>query len=84
MSVAQAASVDQIIVQQLKSQLNTDFPSLQFGVHSFYGGEGDLTSKLTNNNSYTIYAGPSQRIPAESDPYKMYDRVFGNSGGGGV
>ena len=79
-----AASVDQIIVQQLKSQLNTDFPSLQFGVHSFYGGEGDLTSKLTNNNSYTIYAGPSQRIPAESDPYKMYDRVFGNSGGGGA
>jgi hypothetical protein len=79
-----AASVDQIIVQQLKSQLNTDFPSLQFGVHSFYGGEGDLTSKLTNNNSYTIYAGPSQRIPAESDPYKMYDRVFGNSGGGGM
>ena len=79
-----AASVDQIIVQQLKSQLTTDFPSLQFGVHPFYGGEGDLTSKLTNNNSYTIYGGPSQRIPAEGDIYKVYDRVFGNSAGGGA
>jgi hypothetical protein len=79
-----AASVDQIIVQQLKAQLTTDFPSLQYGVHSFYGGEGDLTSKLTNNNSYTIYGGPSQRIPAEADIYKVFDRVFGNQQAGGM
>jgi hypothetical protein len=71
-----AASIDQIIAKTLPKV--TDFQSLQFGVHSFYGGEGDLTTKLTNNNSYLIYTGPSQRVPAEADPYKMYAKVFGN------
>jgi hypothetical protein len=76
-----AASVDQIIAKALGKP--TDFQSIQFGVQSFYGGEGDLTSKLTNNNSYLIYTGPSQRVPAESDPYKMFNNVFGGFKGGG-
>jgi hypothetical protein len=76
------ASVDQMIAKALPKQ--TDFASLQFGVQSFYGGEGDLTSKRTNVNSYIIYTGPGQLVPAESDPYVMFDRVFAGVGTGGM
>jgi hypothetical protein len=31
-----------------------------------------------------IYAGPKQRIPAEFDPFKMFDRLFGNGTGAPV
>ena len=77
-----AASIDQIIAKQMPKV--TDFPSLQFGVQSFYGGEGDLTSKRTNVNSYIIYTGPGEMVPAESDPYVIFDRVFAGVGTGGM
>jgi hypothetical protein len=79
---AGAASIDQIIAKALPRTV--DFPSLQFGVQSFYGGEGDLTSKRTNVNSYLVYTGPGEMVPAESDPYVMFDRVFAGVGTGGV
>jgi hypothetical protein len=70
-----AASVDQIIAKGLpKGQ--TDFESLQFGVMSFFD-KGSATAKAASVNSYMIASGPKARMPAEDDPYKMFDRIFG-------
>jgi hypothetical protein len=69
-----APSVDQIIAKQLGKQ--TDFESLQFGVQSFYNA-GDANAKADSVNSYMIASGPKARMPAESDPSKMFDRIFG-------
>jgi hypothetical protein len=81
-SVAQAASVDQIIAKLLPKE--TDFQSYPFGAMCFYAGEGDITSKIKNQNPYMIHAGPAQKIPSECDPYKTYDRMFAGQGTGGV
>jgi hypothetical protein len=77
-SVAQAASVDQIIAGQLPANKNkeVDFPSLQLGVLCFYAGDGDITSKIKNNNPYMIHAGKAQKIASECDPYKVFDKLF--------
>jgi hypothetical protein len=56
----------------------TDFESLQFGVMSFYD-KGSATAKVASVNSYMIAAGPKAKMPAEDDPYKMFDRIFGGS-----
>jgi len=69
-----APSVDQIIAKAMGKQ--TDFESLQFGVQSYYNA-GDANAKADSVNSYMIYSGPKARVPAESDPYKMFDRIFG-------
>jgi hypothetical protein len=69
-----APSVDQIIAKGLPTV--TDFQSLQFGVQSFYNA-GDANAKAASVNSYMIYSGPRAKVPAESDPYKMFDRIFG-------
>jgi hypothetical protein len=45
-------------------------------VQSFFN-QGDANAKASSVNSYMIYSGPKAKIPAESDPYKMFDRVFG-------
>ncbi len=78
-----APSVDQIIAKTLPKA--TDFQSLQFGVQSYYNA-GDANAKAASVNSYMIYSGPRARVPAESDPYKMFDRIFGGfkapTGGG--
>jgi hypothetical protein len=79
---AGGASIDQIIAKALPKV--TDFQVLNFGVHSFYGGEGDLTSKRTNVNSYIIYTGPGELVPAEDNPYTLFDRIFAGVGTGGV
>lgn len=71
---AMAPSVDQIIASKLPKV--TDFQSLQFGVQSFFNA-GDANAKAASVNSYMIYSGPRARMPAESDPYKAFDRVFG-------
>jgi hypothetical protein len=70
-----AASIDQIIAKGMPTQ--TDFQSLQFGVQSFFN-TGDANAKAASVNSYMIYSGPRAKIPAESDPYKMFDRIFGS------
>jgi hypothetical protein len=80
-SVAQAASVDQIIVKNTPKK--TDFASFQFGAMCFYAGEGDITSKIKNNNPYVIHAGPAQKIASECDPYKVYDKLFAGVNMGG-
>ena len=80
-SVAQAPSVDQIIVKNIPKA--TDFASFQFGAMCFYAGEGDITSKIKNNNPYIIHAGPAQKIASECDPYKVYDKLFAGIGMGG-
>jgi hypothetical protein len=80
-SVAQAASVDQIIAKNIPKQ--TDFATFQFGVHVTYHAEGDITSKLTGNNPYIIHAGPGQKILAECNPVKAYDKLFAGLGQGG-
>jgi hypothetical protein len=80
-SVAQAASVDQIIAKNIPKQ--TDFQSYQFGVMCFYAGEGDITSKRKNNNPYIIHAGPAQKIESQCDPYKVFDQLFANLPMGG-
>jgi hypothetical protein len=69
-----APSVDQIIVKGLAPK--TDFPSLQFGVQSYYDS-GNANAKAASVNSYMIASGPKARMPAEADPYKAFDRVFG-------
>ena len=83
-SVAQAASVDQIIAKEHRPR-QTDFASFQFGALCFYAGEGDITSKIKNNNPYIIHAGPAQKIASECDPYKVFDKLFAgvNMGGPG-
>jgi hypothetical protein len=69
-----APSVDQIIAQKLGKP--TDFQSLQFGVQAFFN-QGDANAKAASVNSYMIYSAPKAKVPAESDPYKMFDRIFG-------
>jgi hypothetical protein len=69
-----APSVDQIIAKAMKPQ--TDFESLQFGVQPYYDS-GDANAKAASVNSYMIYSGPKAQMPAEGDPYKMFDRIFG-------
>jgi hypothetical protein len=81
-----APSVDQIIAKAMGKQ--TDFESLQFGVQSYYNA-GDANAKAASVNSYMIYSGAKARVPAEADPYKMFDRIFGGftppaPGGGGA
>ncbi len=73
-SVAQAPSVDQIIARKIPKE--TDFQSYQFGVHCFFAGEGDITSKRKNNNPYIIHAGPGMKIESQCDPYKVFDQLF--------
>jgi hypothetical protein len=70
-----APSVDQIIAKQVGKA--TDFASLQFGVQPYFNS-GDANAKVASVNSYMIYSGPKARIPAEGDPYKMFDRIFAN------
>ena len=81
-SVAQAPSVDQVIIKAKRQP--TDFQHFPFGVMCFYAGEGDITSKIRNQNPYMIHAGPNQKIASECDPYKVYDRLFAGVGMGGV
>jgi hypothetical protein len=81
-SVAQAASVDQIIARQMPKA--TDFQSYPFGALCFYANDGDITSKIKNQNPYMIHAGPAQKIASECDPYKTYDKLFAGVGMGGV
>jgi hypothetical protein len=69
-----APSVDQIIAQKLPKV--TDFQSLQFGVAPFFDA-GDANAKSASVNSYMIYSAPKAKVPAEGDPYKMFDRIFG-------
>jgi hypothetical protein len=70
-----APSVDQIIAKGLGKQ--TDFDSLQFGVMPYFD-QGNANAKADSVNSYMIYSGARARVPAEGDPYKMFDRIFGN------
>jgi hypothetical protein len=69
-----APSVDQIIAQKLPKA--TDFQSLQFGVAPFFNA-GDANAKADSVNSYMIYSAPKAKVPAEGDPYRMFDRLFG-------
>jgi hypothetical protein len=70
-----APSVDQIIATKLTKQ--TDFDSLQFGVMPYFD-QGNANAKTASVNSYMIYSAPKANVPAEGDPYKMFDRIFGN------
>ena len=81
-SVAQAATVDQIIAKNIPKQ--TDFQTYAFGVMCPYHAEGDITSRLSKNNPYMIHAGPGQKILSETDPYKNFDKLFAGLGTGGV
>jgi hypothetical protein len=69
-----AASVDQIIAKGLAR--TTDFASLQFGVQCSYAAEGDIARLAGSPNNSNIYAGPKQRLYAETNPYAMFDRLF--------
>jgi hypothetical protein len=70
---AMAPSVDQIIAKATNP--STPFQSLQFGVQPYLLGS-DAYAKADSVNSYMIYSGPKARMPAEADPYKMFDRIF--------
>jgi hypothetical protein len=58
-------------------------PSLQFGAMSFFGGPG-VAYRYESVNSYMIYSAADAAIPAEQDPYKLFDRVFAGVATGGV
>jgi hypothetical protein len=75
-SAAQAASVDQIIAGKVAKV--TDFQSYPFGVMCFYAGEGDITSKIKNQNPYMIHAGKAQKIASECDPSRTFMKLFGD------
>jgi hypothetical protein len=77
-------SIDQIVAKATKPA--TDFESLQFAVQPHYTSDTDSTSRAGRSDGNMIYAGPRQRIPAEFNPYKMFDRLFAGAGavGGGT
>src|SRR5262249_50596820 len=62
-------SVDQAIANVIGNQ--TRFKSLEFGV---YVREATVWSRMS-------YLGPNQPVPPESNPYAMFDRLFGDASG---
>jgi hypothetical protein len=70
-------SIDQIVAKAIKPA--TDFESLQFAVQPHYTSDSDSTSRAGRSDGNMIYAGAKQRIPAEFDPFKMFDRLFGGA-----
>jgi len=67
-------SIDQIVAKKMKPP--TEFESLQFAVQPHYSSDSDSTSRARRSDGNMIYAAAKQRIPAEFDPYKMFDRLF--------
>jgi hypothetical protein len=74
---ANGPSIDQIVAKAIKP--DTPFESLQFAVQPHYTSDTDSTSRAGRSDGNMIYAGAKQRIPAEFDPYKMFDRLFGGA-----
>jgi hypothetical protein len=72
-------SIDQIVAKAIKPP--TDFESLQFAVQPHYTSDTDSTSRAGRSDGNMIYAGAKQRIPAEFNPYKMFDRLFAGGAG---
>lgn len=62
-------SIDQHIANHYDGV--TRFKSLEFGVRRTVA---QIRTRIS-------YAGPAQPVPAESDPYAMFDRLFGLDGG---
>ena len=85
-SAAQAPSVDQIIAKKLPANLSreVDFASYPFGALCFYAGDGDITSKIKNQNPYMIHGDGGSKIASECDPYATFDKLFAGLGSGGV
>ena len=77
---ANGPSIDQIVAKAIKPQ--TDFESLQFSVQPHYTSDSDSISRAGRSDGNMIYAAAKQRIPAEFDPYKMFDRLFTGGVGG--
>jgi hypothetical protein len=75
-------SIDQIVAKSIKPQ--TDFESLQFAVQPHYTSDSDSTSRAGRSDGNMIYAAAKQMIPAEFDPFKMFDRLFASGFGGGT
>lgn len=67
-SYASGISVDQYLVQKLEppTQLN----SLELGVKVYF----------SIPRGRMIYTGPNQPVPPEDDPFKAFNRLFGNFG----
>lgn len=59
-------SVDQYLASKIVDPIK--FPSIEFGVQVQYA----------NASSRMIYAGPGQPVPPEDDPWKNFDRIFGD------
>jgi hypothetical protein len=71
---AKGPSIDQMIAKALPAG-QTTFPSLQFGVqHDGPGANPTVLCQMT-------YAGASQPLLPESNPYTMFDRLMLGSGG---
>jgi len=60
-------SVDQYIAQKIGGQ--TKFPSIEAGVGMKDGGV----------RQHLAYAGSNQPLPTESDPFKVFQQIFGNA-----
>jgi len=60
-------SVDQYIANKIMGQ--TKFPSIEAGVGMKDGGV----------RQHLAYAGSNQPLPTESDPFKIFQRVFGSA-----
>ncbi len=60
-------SVDQYVAQKIGSQ--TKFPSIEAGVGMKDGGV----------RQHLAYAGPNQPLPTESNPFKVFQRIFGSA-----
>jgi len=80
-SAALAPSVDQIIASKLPKM--TKYQSYPFGVMCGYAKDGDITSKLKNNNPYMIHGPGGSKILSETDIYKNFDNLFAGLGSGG-
>jgi hypothetical protein len=72
-----AITIDQILANRWAPAKETAFPSLQFAVQNyFWAGSFDREGAA---DADMIYSGPGAKIPAEWDPYKMYQKLFGSS-----
>lgn len=65
-------SVDQEMASHDHVVGQTPFRSLELGVQSTRGGPAGHVS----------WAGANQAVPRENDPFKVFDRLFQNGGGG--
>jgi hypothetical protein len=68
-------TIDQIIANRWAPAKETSFPSLQFAVQNYFWAGSFAREGAADADM--IYSGPGAKIPAEWDPHKMFEKLFG-------